>query len=171
MKQRILAAMTAMAVAAGSLTISPACAHAEPIAAPVVPQAEAPCSEKLAGALTRLPDGQTLLECRSVPAGYQWEAFTGPYPASERWHSYGPELTLQGQGRRNPEIMSGEWIGSPLDAGSQCGAEQAAIVGAGPVGPPQISSGEVGQPLEFEVLPAVVSITMTGYCLWQKRDV
>jgi hypothetical protein len=76
-------------------------------------------------------------------------------------------LELRGQGRRNPEIMSGDWIGYPQDSGSRCSAEQAAVVSAGVVGPPQTSMGEPGQPLQFEVLPVVFTIKLTGYCLWQ----
>lgn len=168
MKQRIAVAATAMVVAASGPLSAAACAHAEPPAGPVVPQADAPCAESLADALTRLPDGQTLLECRSEPGGYRWKPFAGPYPASDRWLSYGPALELHGQGRRNPEIMSGPWVGYPQDTVSRCSAEQAAVVSAGVVGPPQMSTGEPGQPLQFEVLPVVFTIKLTGYCLWQK---
>lgn len=170
MRQRIAVAATAMVVAAAVPLTASACAHAEPPAGPVVPQADAPCAQGLAGALTRLSDGTTLLECRGGPGGYRWTLFTDPYPASDRWLSYGPVLELHGQGRRNPEIMSGPWIGYPQDPGSRCSAEQAAVVSAGVVGPPQISTGEPGQPLQFEVLPVVFSIKLTGNCLWQQAS-
>jgi hypothetical protein len=79
-------------------------------------------------------------------------------------------LELHGQGRRNPEILSGDWIGYPQDSGSRCSAEQAAVVSAGVVGPPQTSMGGPGQPLQFEVLPVVFSIKLTGNCLWEKAS-
>jgi hypothetical protein len=170
MKQRIAVAATAMVVAAAPPLSAAACAHAEPARDHVVPQADAPCSETLADALTQLPDGQTFLVCRSEPGGYRWTPFTGPYPSSDRWLSYGPELKLHGQGLRNPEILSGQWVGSPQDPGSSCSAEQAAVVSAGEVGPPQTSTGKPGQPLHFEVLPVIFSIKMTGYCLWQRSQ-
>jgi hypothetical protein len=170
MKQRIAMAATAMAATATALLSVPACAHAEPVADPVVPQADGPCSEKLADALTKLPDGKTALECQGASAGYRWKPFPSPFPNSDRWLSYGPGLMLHGQGKRNPEIMSGQWVGSPLDSGSQCSVEQAAVVSAGEVGPPQISTGKPGEPLEFEVLPLVFNITLTGNCLWQKAE-
>ncbi len=170
MKQRIAVTATAMVVAVTVPISVAACAHAEPPAGPVVPQADAPCAASLAGALTRLPDGTTVLECRNEPGGNRWKPFTDPYPTSDRWLSYGPVLELHGQGRRNPEIMSGRWIGYPQDSGSVCSAEQAAVVSAGVVGPPQTSTGEPGQPLQFEVLPVVFSIKLTGNCLWEKAS-
>ncbi|MCW2688103.1 MAG: Uncharacterized protein JWR37_2993 [Mycobacterium sp.] len=168
MRQRIAVAVAAMVVAATALLSAPACAHAAPPAEPVVPQVDGPCSEKLADALTKLPDGKTVLECLSPSGGYQWKPFASPYPNSDRWLSYGPGLRLHGQGKRNPEIMSGQWVGSPLDPSSQCSVEQVAVVSAGKVGPPQLSTGKPGQPFEFEVLPVVFDITLTGNCLWQK---
>ena len=144
----------------------PASAHADP----VVPQVDTPCSEQLAEALTKLPDGRTVLQCQAVPGGYRWSTFASPYPNSDRWLSYGPGLRLHGQGKRNPEIMPGRWVGAPLDSDGQCSAEQSAVVSAGEVGPPQLARSAPGQPVEFEVLPLVFDIALTGDCLWQKSD-
>jgi hypothetical protein len=151
----------AVVVAIGVLT---------PVAAadPGAPQPGSPCSSGLGDALTQAPDG-TFLGCSSAEGGYRWQLFTGPYPSSDRWLSYGPALTLHGQGRRNPEILSGDWIARPQDPGSACRAEQSAVISAGQVGPPQTSSGSPGQPLEFEVLPVVFTITLTGDCLWERQ--
>jgi hypothetical protein len=161
MAQRTAVAVTALAVAAG---VWAPWASADPAA----PQPDSSCSSGLADALTQAPDG-TFLACSSAGGGYRWQLFTGPYPSSDRWLSYGPALTLHGQGRRNPEILSGDWIASPQDPGSACRAEQSAVVSAGQVGPPQTSSGSPGQPLEFTVLPVVFTITLTGDCLWERR--
>ncbi len=161
MKQTRAVPVTVLLAAA--LLAAPAAAHADL----VEPQLGAPCLETLAGALTELPKEKTFLECTAVAGRYQWSAFTSPYPSSDRWFSYGPALTLHGQGMRNPQILSGHWIGSPQESGTLCAAEQAAVVSAGEVGPPQITTGEPGQPLDVEVLPVVFSITLTGNCLWE----
>ena len=144
-----------------------AVAHAEPAA----PQPNAPCSENLSGALTQQPDLTTLLECRSLPGlGYQWQIFDSPYPDSDRWLTYGPTLTLHGEGQRNREINSGGWTAYPQDPGTSCTAEQLVVVSAGELSAPQLSKGEPGQPLQFRVLPLLFTIEMSGHCLWQKAD-
>ncbi|MCV7224929.1 hypothetical protein [Mycolicibacterium komossense] len=154
------------AVAVTVLTAA-AVAGAAPALADPAPQPDGPCSENLAGALTQLAEGPSYLECSSAPGNYRWTPFTGPYPTSDRWLSYGPAVTLHGQGMRNPEIRSGRWVAYPQDAGTTCTAEQSTVVSAGQVGPPQTTTGQPGQPLDFEVLPAVFSITLTGNCLWE----
>jgi hypothetical protein len=162
MTQRRAVSVTAM-LAAAVLLGAPTPAHADL----VVPQLDAPCSENLGGALTQLPDGQTYLECSNASGRYQWSEFTSPYPSSDRWFTYGPVVKLHGQGLRNPQILSGDWTAYPQEEGTLCSAEQAAVVSAGQVGPPQTSTGEPGQPLKFEVFPVVFSIMMTGNCLWE----
>lgn len=67
------------------------------------------CSEGLDGALTQLPDLTTFLECRDQ----RWQIFDDPHPHSDRRLTYGPTLTLHGEGQRNREIDSGDWIGEP----------------------------------------------------------
>ena len=161
MKPGIVAAVTVMGVAAG---VSAPGAWADP----VVLQSDSSCPANLEGALTRTTDGTTFLECGRAATGYRWQPFAGD-PPRDRWVSYGPELTLHGQGRRNPEILSGDWIGRPQDPVSTCGVEQAAVVSPGQVGAPQTSTGRSGQPLEFVVLPLVFSISLTGNCLWERR--
>jgi hypothetical protein len=165
MNQRMAGALTTLLVAVTAPLSAPAVAHAEP----VVPQPDTQCSEELAGALTQLPDYTTFLECRSRPGvGYRWQIFDSPYPNSDRWLSYGPELTLHGEGQRNREINSGDWIAYPQDSASKCTAEQLAVVSAGKLSAPQVSTGEPGQPLKLRVLPLMFTIELSGYCLWQK---
>lgn len=121
------------------------------------------CSSDLAGAMTVLPDGKTFGVCE----GSSWRPVGSPFDPSDRWLSYGAGVTLHGQGRRNPEILSGQWTGSPLDPSSVCGVVQAPVTDAG-VGAPQVTSGRPGLVLDFEVLPVVFTITLTGDCLWQR---
>jgi hypothetical protein len=165
MKHRMAVGVTALVIAATASLSAPTDAHAEP----VVPQPNTQCSENLAGALTQLPDLKTLLECRNEPGlGYRWQVFDSPYPNSDRWLTYGPELTLHGEGQRNREINSGDWIAYPQDSGSRCNAEQSVVVSAGTLSPPQVSTGEPGQPVKLRVLPLLFTIELSGHCLWQK---
>jgi hypothetical protein len=169
MKQRIAVVATALAAAAVVPLVAPAVASAEP----VVPQADTPCAESLNGALTQLLNYTTYvttyLECRTQPGvGYRWQVFDDPYPSSDRWLSFGPKLILHGEGQRNREIDSGDWVAYPQDSSSQCVAEQVNVVSAGTVGAPQVSAGEPGQPLELQVLPLLFTIELSGYCLWEK---
>lgn len=142
---------------AAALVCAPAAA-----ADPVAPEAGSSCGE-LSGAMTQISDG-SFLDC---PDG-TWTQYTGPYPSSDRWFSYGPAVKLHGQGLRNPQILSGAWLATPQDADSVCSASQAAVVSAGEVGPAQKSVGEPGQILAFDVLPVVFSIELSGDCLWQR---
>ncbi len=131
---------------------------------PVVPQRDTACSADLAGALTQLPDMSTLLEC----AGGSWRPFADPYPNSGRWFTYGPTLTLHGEGQPNREIDSGDWTGYPQDPDGRCTAEQAAIAPAGGLTQPQRSVGEPGQALRLRLQPLLFTVELTGNCLWQK---
>jgi hypothetical protein len=156
MKQRTAVVVTVLAVT----TTAPAVAHAEP----VVPQPDTQCSENLTGALTQLPDGKTLVQCR----GSRWHIVDDPYPNSDRWLTYGPRLTLHGEGMRNREINSGDWIAYPQDSGSWCNAELLVVVSAGKLSAPQVSKGEPGRSLKLRVPPLLFTIELSGYCLWQK---
>jgi hypothetical protein len=163
----VAVAVAAGVVAAAAPLFTPAVAHAEP----VVPQQNAECSKNFTGALTQLPDLNTLLECRNQPgAGNRWQMVDDPYPNSDRWLTYGPKLTLHGEGQRNREINSGDWTGYPLDSGSRCDATQLVVVPAGNVGEPQVSKGELGQPLRLQVMPLLFTIELNGNCLWEKVD-
>jgi hypothetical protein len=136
--------------------------------APVVsaaPGVEPGCSSGLVGAMTVLPDGKTFEVCE----GNSWRPVGSPFNPNDRWLSYGHGVTLHGQGRRNPEILSGRWTGAPLDSSSACGVQQAPVTDSG-VGTPQVASGKPGQVLNFEVLPVAFTITLTGNCLWERAS-
>ena len=132
-----------------------------PVAA-AEPQPGTPCPAP--EALTKLPD-RTVLTC----SGGTWTTFDGPYPSSATWVSDDAGIQLHGQGLRNPEILSGAWTATPLDPAAVCAVEQASVVSAGEVGPEQVTTGQPGQPLDFQVLPVVFTITLSGDCLWQMR--
>jgi hypothetical protein len=167
MKHRSATAAAAIGAATLALLCAPACAHAEP-PQPVTPQRDAPCTETLVGAMTRLADGKTNLVCTDQGGGYRWSVFTSPYPSSDRWLTYGPELTLHGQGMRNPEIMSGRWMGAPQESDGVCRAEQVTVLGAGVVSPPEEVTGEPGKSLEFSVSPTLFTIKLSGNCVWHR---
>lgn len=99
----------------------------------------------------------------------RWQALTTPQPPSDRWLSYGPEMTLHGEGRRNPSVKSGEWTATPQDPSGQCRAEQSAVVSPGVVGPPQVSEGQPGQPLEVQLVPRLFDLQLGGNCLWERK--
>jgi hypothetical protein len=162
MKQ--LAVVAAAVATVAALTAPPVAA-----ADPAVPQAGAPCSQTVAGALTRLPDFITVLECKNQRTGeFRWQKFDSPYPNANRWLSYGPQLTLHGEGQPNREIDSGLWTGYPQASDTQCRAAQLDNAAAGERTPPKVSSGEPGQPLQVVVLPMLFTVELQGYCLWQK---
>jgi hypothetical protein len=140
----------------------PAVASAEP----VLPQPGTSCSSDLAGTMTWLPGDITPLDCLAN----QWQTVTDPQPPNDRWLSFGPTMTLHGQGMRNPNVTSGEWTATPQDSNSTCRAEQRAVVEAGVVDPPLVSESPEGQPLSFQVVPQLFSIDMSGYCLWTRTS-
>ena len=154
-------AVTMAALAAAALS---ACGQAVSHADPTVPQQDSPCSQIPAGTLTRLTDNG-LLQCRDG----RWQSFTGVYPSSDSWLTYGPELTLRGQARRNPEMMAGRWTGVPQDPESQCSATQNDAIAAGQMAPPQVFTGEPGQPLTLSLTTQLATIGIAGRCLWQRQ--
>jgi hypothetical protein len=156
MKRWIAATATACCAVVGT----PAAAHADP----TVPQPNTPCAAELAGAYTRLPDLTTLLKC---DAG-QWRVYDDPYPHSDRWFTYGPTLTLHGEGKRNRELDSGDWTAQPLDAASRCTARHTAIAATGGQGPLEESTGEPGWPLRLRLPPLLFTVELSGYCLWHR---
>jgi hypothetical protein len=146
---------------------APTAAYADP----VVPQPDTPCSPNFANAMAWLPEEKINLVCLQQPnERYQWKIVTSDYPSSDRWLTYGPALTLRGEGTRNYNLRSGDWIAVPQDPDSQCIAEQVAVVRAGVVSSPQEEAGATGEQLSFRVLPNLFSIRMKGYCLWSKAD-
>jgi hypothetical protein len=156
--------LTTLAEAIAVLT-APMAAYADP----VVPQPDTPCSADLVNAMTRLPEQKIILVCRRQANDLdQWGIVASDYPSNDRWLTYGPALTLHGEGTRNYNLRSGDWIALPQDPDSECIEEQITVAGAGVVNSPQVETGATGQQLSFRVLPNLFSITMTGYCLWSK---
>lgn len=151
--------MKRWAVAAG-LVLAVGCAPTA--AAEPAPQPGATCDPELAGVMTQLPDGTTFLVCQGV-----WAPVTPPFNPSDRWLSYGPALALHGQGRRNPEVTAGQWVGTPRDGGS-CVASQEPVTDAGP-GAAVLSTGQPGAALDVEV-PVAFAVTLSGDCLWQRSS-
>src|SRR5690348_9961678 len=108
---------------------------------PTVPQGGTPCSSDLTDVMTWPPDATMPLVCR----GNQWQTVRTPQPPNDRWLSFGPPMTLHGEGLRNPSVASGNWTATPQDQGAQCRAQQQTVVGPGEVSPPQLSEGKAGQ--------------------------
>jgi hypothetical protein len=142
------------------LLSAPAVASADP----EVPQPGTPCASDLTDAMTWPRDDKSPMECLDN----HWQGVTTPQPPNDRWLSFGPPMTLHGEGLRNPNVASGAWIATPQDAKSTCRADQRVVVGPGVVGQPQVTESREGQPLSFQVLPRLFSIEMSGYCLWAR---
>jgi hypothetical protein len=165
MKHLVAACIAMLAMTCSGTVIGPSAARADP----EPPGPDTPCAEGVAGALTQLPDHKTLVRCQKQQDNdFGWQIFTAPYPNSNRWLTYGPQLILLGEGQPNREIDSGDWIAYPQVAEGQCTAEQQAVVRAGELSSPQISTGERGQPLQLQLLPLLFTVELTGPCLWQK---
>jgi len=155
----VRATVTAVSVVALLLS-APALAWADPEA----PQPGTACSVDMSDMMTWPSDARMPLVC----ANGQWQTVTSPQPPNDRWLSYGPAMTLHGQGMRNPSVESGNWTATPQDPGSQCRAEQETVVSPGVLSQPQVSEGKPGQPLSLQLLPRLFSIQMSGYCLWTR---
>jgi hypothetical protein len=159
--KRYRLALLALAVAAA---LAPGFAHADMVA----PQVQAPCAADLAGAMTLLPDERTYVTCQEGAAGYDWAAAPVAFEPNDTWLSYGPAITLHGQGMRNPNLTSGRWTATPRDSETVCRAQQETVVEAGVLSTPQLSEGEPGQPLEVAMAPKLFYVELAGNCLWER---
>lgn len=152
------------AAAAVWLVASGGFAHADPAA----PEMGGVCSADLADAMTLLPDGTTYAVCQQAGLGYAWTPAQTPFPPNDKWLSYGPAITLHGQGMRNPNLSSGQWTATPLDPESTCRAKETTVVEGGVLADPQIFEAEQGKPLEVQMLPKLFYAELAGNCLWVK---
>jgi len=154
----------AMAVAGGVLL--PAVAHAD-VTAPAV---GSPCAAELADTMTLLPDESTYVSCQQVGPGQEWAQVQTPFEPSDSWLSYGPAITLHGQGMRNPNLTSGRWAATPVNPETTCRATQTTVVEAGVLAQPVVTAGEQGRPLELEMLPRLFYVELEGECLWERTS-
>jgi hypothetical protein len=127
------------------------------------------CSAALAGAMTLLADQTTYVLCQPAGDDYVWAPVQTPFPPNDTWLSYGPPITLHGQGMRNPNLSSGPWTATPLGPGSACTATQTTVVEAGLLAEPKVSAGDPDQPLTLEMLPSLFYAELAGDCLWVKN--
>lgn len=160
MKKRFGAAI----LAAGAVLVAPGVAHADP----VPPQLGDGCSAELSGAMTLLPDGQTYAICQEVIDSAVWADVPTPFDPNDTWFSYGPTITLHGQGMRNPNLRSGDWTATPQDEETSCRAQQQTVVEAGALSAPEVSQGEPGKPLNVQMQPALFYAELSGNCLWTR---
>jgi hypothetical protein len=162
--KRYRAVVAGLAVAAAVLV--PASAQAD-IAVPATGSA---CPAELVDAMTLLPDERTYVRCQQqFGLGYAWAQVQTPFDPNDTWLSYGPAITLHGQGMRNPNLSSGQWTATPQDPETICRATQTTVVEAGVLAQPQILEGEQGQALDLEMLPRLFYVELAGNCLWGKQ--
>lgn len=156
-----------MCAVAAVVAIAPtALAHAD--VAP--PELGGGCAAELAETMTLLPDEITYVACRQNGAGFAWMPVQTPFPPNDKWLSYGPSITLHGQGMRNPNLSSGQWTATPRNPESTCKATETTVIEAGVLAAPQVFEGEQGQPLRLEMLPKLFYAELAGDCLWVKDD-
>lgn len=135
----------------------------------VPPEAGSACAVALDGAMTLLPDQTTYVSCLQRPGGdHAWEAVPTPFPPNDTWLSYGPAITLHGQGMRNPNLTSGPWTATPQDPEATCRVTQTTVVEAGVLAAPQVSEGEQGKPLAVQMEPKLFYAELAGNCLWER---
>ncbi len=161
MKMPVGAAILALGVS----VMCPALAHADA----VPPQLGDGCSAELSGAMTLLPDGQTYAICQEVIDSAVWASVPTPFDPNSIWFSYGPTITLHGQGMRNPNLLSGEWTATPQDPESACRVQQQTVVEAGVLSEPQVSEGQPGKALETTMQPKLFYAELSGNCLWTRE--
>ena len=149
----------------GTSLASGALAHADG----AVPGVGAACPAELDGAMTLLPDGSTYVACgqQSGPE-FGWAAVQTPFPPNDTWLSYGPAITVHGQGMRNPNLFSGPWTAAPQDPETTCRVTQTTVVEAGVLAAPEVSEGEQGKPLAVQMQPNLFYAELAGDCLWVK---
>lgn len=127
------------------------------------------CDSGLTDTMTLLPDETTYVACRQqFTVGHAWAVVQTPFPPNDAWLSYGPSITLHGQGMRNPNLSSGQWTATPQDPETICSATQTTVVEAGVLAAPEVSEGEQGKPLSLEMLPKLFYAELAGNCLWVK---
>jgi hypothetical protein len=151
-------------VVAGSI-FSAGIAHADV----PTPQVAAACPADLAGTMTLLPDEQTYVVCQEETAArFAWTPAPIPFEPNDQWLSYGPVITLHGQGMRNPNLTSGRWTATPQDSETVCRVQQETVVEAGVLSAPQVSEGLAGEPVTVMLLPNLFYAELSGNCLWAK---
>jgi hypothetical protein len=141
-----------------------------PVARADVPPPEmgGPCAVELVGAMTLLPDGTTYAACQQSGIGNFWAAAETPFPPNDIWFSYGPPITLHGQGMRNPNLTSGAWTATPQDPDTTCRVTQTTVVEAGVLATPEVSQGGQGRALAVQMQPKLFYAELAGDCLWIK---
>jgi hypothetical protein len=126
---------------------------------------DTPCTDGVDDALTRTT-GDTW-QCLDGA----WRLSTDPYASSDRWLSWGDEpLIVHGQGRRNPEVGAGTWTGTPQSPEAQCLAEVVDVAEPGQLTAPEPHAADVGEPVTFTAGPTMFSVTLDGYCLWERTS-
>jgi hypothetical protein len=135
----------------------------------VAPEVGSACAAELDGAMTLLPDETTYVSCQQQAGDdYAWAAVQTPFPPNDTWLSYGPAITLHGQGMRNPNLSSGPWTATPRDPETTCRVAQTTVVEAGVLAAEEVTEGEQGEPLAVEMQPRLFYVELAGECLWVK---
>jgi hypothetical protein len=149
------------ALAAVALMFAAGNAAADPVAT----QANTPCPPDAEGAATQPADAKMPLVC----TGGSWQAVTTPQPPNDRWLSVGPPILLNGNGRQNPDVQSGDWTATPRSADTRCRAEQVIVLGPGVLAAPEVTEGAAGERLDVAFQQRLFKLQLSGDCLWTRN--
>jgi hypothetical protein len=152
-----------MTVAVATVTMSVMAATGIAGADSDAPQAGAPCWGFEAS--SALYDAQTMsqnevLICVKTDQGSQWQHLDGLQRPVETWFTYGPQTTL-GAGDILP---ASSWVSSPVKVDSVCTAVQTPSDG----GPSVTHTNSSGQYRDFQLIPNLATLNVSGYCNWRK---
>lgn len=158
MKRGVTAAMlTASAVGA---IVATGIASADP----AVPKAGAACNVAAGspaannGAQTLTPQREVLI-CESGDNAGVWQQLDGLQRPVRNFFTYGPGIGLTGG-----DVTAGEWwAGMANNEGTKCTEAQTDGSGRPPVS--QTNKGDV---FDFELIPNLTTLTLSGHCNWVK---
>jgi hypothetical protein len=137
------------------------------VTAPVAladPATDTSCTPALAGVMSKKPAADVVMLCKDR----MWYPQPADAPPSDRWVSFGPTLTLHGEGLPDPNLVQGSWNAIPLGPWTRCRSVQQTGYAPGAISKPVADQGSPNTPMSFEVEANVVTIQFSGYCLWMR---
>ena len=135
------------------------------IAAPTAgadPATDTSCTPELEGVMSKRATSDVAMLCKDR----MWWPQPVDAPPSDRWVTFGPTLTMRGQGLPNPNVVQGSWLATPIGPWTRCRSMQQSGVAPGAISPPLEDQGPPNQPMLFQIDPNMVSTQFSGYCLW-----
>jgi hypothetical protein len=105
------------------------------------------------------PQGEVLI-CVKTDQGSQWQHLDGLQRPVETIFTNGPAATLSA----NDILPANSWVSSPVKVDSVCTAVQTPADG----GPSVTHTNNVGQYRDFQLIPNLATMQLSGFCNWRK---